>query len=247
VDLEGNVFDLDTRDVLVPIGIAQLHEKEDGVILPGVTAEQLRSLPEYDEDDLNSGMETKIRNVFSGSEAGGLEGAAYATNSPGTNANVGPDELTTNTSADFYNYRHFHDEKFYGNRSRSTDKDVTIPIIKEEIQIGKEEVEKGGIRLRSRIVEKDVAEDINLREENVNVERTSVDRPASEADIQEQEIELIETREVPVVNKEAKVVEEVSLNKEVNEREETIKDTVRSTDVDIEKLNTDEDIINKRT
>src|SRR5687768_5121282 len=39
VDLEGNVFDLETRDVLIPIGIAQLHDDDDDVIIPGVTAE----------------------------------------------------------------------------------------------------------------------------------------------------------------------------------------------------------------
>lgn len=38
-----------------------------------------------------------------------------------------------------------------------------------------------------------------------------------------------------MVSKEARVVEEVSLNKEVTEKEESIKDTVRSTQVDVEK------------
>jgi stress response protein YsnF len=45
-----------------------------------------------------------------------------------------------------------------------------------------------------------------------------------------------ERTEVPVVNKEARVVEEISLNKEVTERDETIRDTVRDTEVDIDKL-----------
>jgi uncharacterized protein (TIGR02271 family) len=224
VDLEGNVFDLDTRDVLVPIGIAQLHEKDDDVILPGVTAEQLKSLPAYDEDQLDSGMETTIRNVFAGVGAAGLAGGAIAS---------GGDDL----DRDFYSHHHFNDEKFYGSRTHSSEEEnVKVPIIKEELEVGKREVERGGIRLRQRVVEDEVEENISLREENVNVERTTVDRPATEADITESSIEMIETKEVPVVHKEARVVEEVSLNKEVSEREETIRDTVRSTDVDIEKL-----------
>jgi stress response protein YsnF len=50
---------------------------------------------------------------------------------------------------------------------------------------------------------------------------------------------MIAKEEVPVVNKEARVVEEVTLNKEVNEREETVRDTVRNTEVDVEKTDGD--------
>ena len=45
-----------------------------------------------------------------------------------------------------------------------------------------------------------------------------------------------ETAEVPVVSKEARVVEEVSLDKEITERQETIRDTVRNTEVDVEQI-----------
>ncbi|HUQ96428.1 MAG TPA: DUF2382 domain-containing protein, partial [Chitinophagaceae bacterium] len=76
--------------------------------------------------------------------------------------------------------------------------------------------------------------------EKVDVERTPVDRAANEGDLREDEIEIRERAEVPVVNKEARVVEEISLNKEVTEREETIRDTVRDTEVDIDKLGKNE-------
>lgn len=119
----------------------------------------------------------------------------------------------------------------------STDK--TLPVIEENVNIGKREVESGGVRLRSRIVERPVEENLRLRQERVFVERVPVNRPATDADFdtfREGEIEMTETSEVPVVNKEARVVEEVRLNKEVNERDETVKDTVRKTDVDVENL-----------
>jgi uncharacterized protein (TIGR02271 family) len=114
----------------------------------------------------------------------------------------------------------------------------TIPVIEEELQVGKKEVETGGVRLRSRIVERPVEESIRLREEHVNIERTPVDRPATTADFNglEGTIELTETAERPVVAKEARVVEQVSLDKEVTEREETISDTVRHTEVDAEEI-----------
>jgi stress response protein YsnF len=111
--------------------------------------------------------------------------------------------------------------------------------VEENVQIGKREVETGGVRLRSRIIETPVEENLRLREEYVRVERTPVDRVATDADLQnfqEREIEMTEHAEVPVVNKEARVVEEVNLNKEVEERDETVKETVRKTEVDVENL-----------
>lgn len=125
----------------------------------------------------------------------------------------------------------------------------SIPVIEENLAVGKREVRTGGVRLRSRIIERPVEETLRLREEFVRVERTPVNRPATEADFntfKEGEIELTETAEVPVVSKEARVVEEVRLNKEVEEREEVIRDTVRSTDVDIEQISPEEQINRKR-
>lgn len=120
----------------------------------------------------------------------------------------------------------------------------SIPVIEEELQVGKREVERGGVRVRSRIIERPVEESLRLREEHVVVDRNRVDRPATESDFdtfKEGEIELRERSEVPVVNKEARVVEEVKLRKDVREREETVRDTVRSTDVEVDELRGDAD------
>jgi len=123
--------------------------------------------------------------------------------------------------------------------SRSGDESTSIPIVEENVQVGKREVETGGVRLKSRIVESPVEENLRLREERVRVERTPVDRKATEADLenfQETEIEITEHAEVPVVNKEARVVEEVNLNKDVEHRDETVRETVRKTEVDVENI-----------
>lgn len=115
----------------------------------------------------------------------------------------------------------------------------SIPVIEEELQVGKRTVETGGVRLKSRIIEKPVEENLRLREERVYVNRNTVNRAATDADFdafKEGEIELREHAEVPVVNKEARIVEEVSLGKETNERNETIRDTVRKTEVNVENI-----------
>lgn len=131
-------------------------------------------------------------------------------------------------------------QSYSGASQRGTEDDVTIPRVEEELQVGKRSVERGTVRVRSRIVEKPVEESIRLREEHVHVERQAVNRPVSDTDrnaFQEQDIELTEMAEVPVVNKEARVVEEIRISKDVNERNETVRDTVRNTEVDVDDVN----------
>ena len=72
-----------------------------------------------------------------------------------------------------------------------------------------------------------------------SVDRRPVDRPATEADFaaaQKGTFEMTETAEQPVVAKQARVVEEVAVGKEASERTETVHETVRRTDVEVEKV-----------
>lgn len=122
---------------------------------------------------------------------------------------------------------------------QNTEGGVSAQVIEENLQVGKRVEQTGGARLRSRIVERPVEANVRLREEHVSVQRNPVNRPATEADFaafKEGEIEITESAERAVVGKEARVVEEVTLGKEVTEREETIRDTVRKTEVDVERL-----------
>jgi uncharacterized protein (TIGR02271 family) len=116
---------------------------------------------------------------------------------------------------------------------------AAIPVVQEQLKIGKREVSRGGVRVYSRIVETPVNESIGLREEHVNVERRPVNEPISGVDataFKEQSIEMRETAEEAVVEKSARVVEEVMINKEVTQREQQISDTVRHTEVEVENL-----------
>jgi uncharacterized protein (TIGR02271 family) len=115
-----------------------------------------------------------------------------------------------------------------------------IPVVEEELQVGKREVERGGIRVYSRVEQQPVEEQVSLREEHVRVERRPVDRPAAAADFNEAfkegTIEVTERVEQPVVQKQARVVEEVVVGKEATERTETVRDTLRKTDVQVEQV-----------
>jgi len=113
-----------------------------------------------------------------------------------------------------------------------------IPVVEEQLNVGKREVGGGRVRVRSYVVEQPVEEQVNLRDESVNVERRPVDRPLIGADrdraFQERTIEAEEKSEEAVVNKEARVKEELVVNKDVNQRTETVSDTVRRTEVDVQ-------------
>jgi len=121
---------------------------------------------------------------------------------------------------------------------RTGDK-AAIPVVQEELRVGKRQVERGGVRVFSRMVETPVNETVALREEHVSVERRPVDQPINPADVaalKDQTIELRETAEEAVVQKSARVVEEVVVGKEVTQRQENIRDTVRHTEVDVQPL-----------
>jgi len=127
-----------------------------------------------------------------------------------------------------------------GARTRRVEgqEEVAIPVVEEDIDIGKREVERGHVRIYSRVTEQPVEESVRLREEKVTVERRPVDRPATEADFaaaEKEVIEMTETAEEPVVSKRARVVEEVVVHKDVTERTETVRGTERHTDVDVQR------------
>ncbi len=121
----------------------------------------------------------------------------------------------------------------------TTREQTSMPVIQEELQVGKREVQRGGVRIHRRVTESPVHETLNLREEHVSVERHKMDEPATAADLaslKEGTFEMRETAEEAVVAKTARVVEEVVLGKEVSEHLQTINDTVRRSDVEVERL-----------
>jgi uncharacterized protein (TIGR02271 family) len=118
-------------------------------------------------------------------------------------------------------------------------RDEVIPIAEEELHVGKREVGHGRVRIQSRVIERPVQEQVTLREERVDVERRPVSGEYREGALgsdpfQERTIEVEERSEEAVVSKEARVVEEVVVRKEAETRTETISDTVRKTEVDVE-------------
>lgn len=113
--------------------------------------------------------------------------------------------------------------------------DETIPVVEERLRVGKRDTSHGRVRVRAYTVETPVSEMVELRDEHVELVRTPVDRPAKvDEDYRERSFEAEEHREEAVVSKEARVVEEIELRKTSDTRQETVSDTVRHTEVEVD-------------
>jgi len=120
--------------------------------------------------------------------------------------------------------------------TRDTGAEQVIPIAEETLDVGKRLVDRGKARVRRYVVETPVEEQVRLRDETVTIER----RPASDSRIArdaftDKSIEVTETAEEAVIAKTARVKEEVVVKKDVQERVETVRDTVRREEVDVDR------------
>jgi uncharacterized protein (TIGR02271 family) len=115
-----------------------------------------------------------------------------------------------------------------------------IPVVEERLRVGKREVNRGGVRVRAYAVEEPVREEVRLREEHIDIERRPVNQPitsAAAADdlLKDRTIEMTETAEEAVVAKEARVKEELVVSKRADEQVRKIDNTVRHTEIDLDR------------
>ena len=194
-----------------------------------------------------TGIGEKISNFFH-SLSGGDE---HAHNHYASGINQGGALLTVRTEDDDaedvaalleeYGARQIEDSSQQSSL-RGTTADVTgttaIPVVEENLVVGKREVDRGGVRIYSHVVERPVEADVTLRDERINVARRAVDRPATAADFQNGNgsFEVRASGEEAVVGKTSRVVEEVTVGKQATEHTEAVRDTVRKTEVDVEQL-----------
>ncbi|MFU9137087.1 YsnF/AvaK domain-containing protein [Erwinia tasmaniensis] len=116
-----------------------------------------------------------------------------------------------------------------------TDRDA-LKLAEEEVAIGKRQVSDGSVRLRRYTVEDEVSEDVSLYDQHAEVFRRAVDEPAylNDVDWSDKTIEVEESHEIPTIEKTTRVKEEVGLRGEETARTETVKDSVRRQEVEVE-------------
>jgi uncharacterized protein (TIGR02271 family) len=104
-----------------------------------------------------------------------------------------------------------------------------LRLSEEQLQVGKQMVETGRTRVRRFTTEREVSSDISLHQEHAEVLRRALDEPAALKDIDwsDSDIEVVETAEHALVNKTARVVEEIGLKKVGTDHVETIHERLR--------------------
>ena len=120
--------------------------------------------------------------------------------------------------------------------SRPASDEDTIRLAEESLAVGKRVVSGGTTRVRRYVVETPVEEQVALQDEKVVVDRRPVTGGQPVAEFTDKTIEMTETNEEAVVSKTARVTEEVSLRKQATDRVETVKDTVRRDEVEVEQV-----------
>lgn len=89
----------DDRDVLIPVGAAQLDDSADHVLLGSFSTAQLTTLPEFRHEAITRDYENSVLDHMPGRAAGAVGAAA--------------------TTTAYYETEHFNDNRFFGTRGAS--------------------------------------------------------------------------------------------------------------------------------
>jgi uncharacterized protein (TIGR02271 family) len=110
-----------------------------------------------------------------------------------------------------------------------------IPVGEERLNVATRTVQGETTRIRRRVVAQPVEQQVTLRDEKVIVERRPATGTNPKPDVlTETVIEMSDSTQVPTVWKSLHVAEEVVLRKQVTERTEKVRETVRRDVVDVE-------------
>jgi stress response protein YsnF len=133
---------------------------------------------------------------------------------------------------------HFEEEGRGVAAAETTQGEQVIPLPREELKVGKR-VTDTVRHIRTHVVEEPVEKDVRLQDERMVIER----RPATTragGSLAERDYEIHERHEEPVIEKATRTDEELVVRKEARERTEHVRDKVRRTRADVEKVGANE-------
>jgi uncharacterized protein (TIGR02271 family) len=117
---------------------------------------------------------------------------------------------------------------------------IEVPLSEEEVKVGKQKIGAGEIKVRKKVTTEQVNVPVELKREDAVVERVAASetRPSGKEPFQEERIEVPLSREEPVVEKQTRVTGGVRIRKTEGVEQETIQESVRREDVDIDESGT---------
>jgi uncharacterized protein (TIGR02271 family) len=115
------------------------------------------------------------------------------------------------------------------------ERDVTVSVAREELDVVKREREAGQVRITKEVVSEEQELSVPVRKERVRVERRDVEpgRPAMAAAFRDETIVVPLREEQVEVEKRAMIKEEVVVHKDAVEEERRVAETVRREQVDV--------------
>jgi uncharacterized protein (TIGR02271 family) len=113
-----------------------------------------------------------------------------------------------------------------------------VPLSQEEVKVGKRKVSAGDIKVRKTVETEQVNVPVELKREEAVIERVgaSETRPSGKELFQEERIEVPLKREEPVIEKQTRVTGAVRIRKTEDVEQQTVQESVRREDVDIDEI-----------
>lgn len=112
VALDGRPMNLLSRDIILPVGLAELDEKDNVVLVPDVTAGHFAALPEYRRGEITYQTESQVLKVFAPQNDIPAEKLADL---------KGHDEREREA---FYNNDHFDDDRMFRRRGNGNSREA---------------------------------------------------------------------------------------------------------------------------
>jgi len=116
---------------------------------------------------------------------------------------------------------------------------IRVQLREEGLIANKTAQQAGEVQLKKTVREEEREIPVNLRHEEVTIERHAVNRPLREGEITDLQDEVINVpvyEEQAQLQKEGRVAEEVVINKNVVQEQQTLRGTVRREDIDIDSV-----------
>jgi uncharacterized protein (TIGR02271 family) len=198
------------KNHVVPVHTATINERQRAIRLP-FTEEKIKDAPSFDADaDLSDSDEERIYAYYNMSRG---QRMASPQQRPATTGATGV-APTAGTAREQAN----------------------IQLSEEQIKVGKREVTVGGVRLRKVVRVETVNQPVELRREEVVIERVpaSGNQP-TEATFQGEDVFIPLRREEAVIEKESRVREEVRVRKQATTEQQNVSEQVRKEDIEVEK------------
>jgi uncharacterized protein (TIGR02271 family) len=203
------------KNHIIPLQDAQVDNGSQSIQLP-YPADQVKDAPSFDTNaQLSPDDEQQVYNYYGMQRTTGPSPSGL-----GTDGGTGTETGYTGTQTGY---------------TQGTDTgDQNITLSEEEMAVGKRQVEAGQARLRKVVRTTPVTEQVDLRRENVEIERVPASGQVPDTAFQEQEINVPVMKEEPVVSKEARVTGGVQVRKDSEIETRTVEGQVRKEDVEVD-------------